>query len=167
VKLMKKKPAPKAPPKPAPKKRPAPEPVAAEHRVAIAGVALAVSYGRDRTERMELRGTATLNANAQAGSTRTTGFVVLAPKKGAKTANRVTCTPASLSRHLVFTLFVDESDLALFRELFVTGTGPENADPGVVFWARTVRQLEPGEACTEPVIEFGFRLDFAPPSGPH
>ena len=42
------------------------EPVSTEHRIAISGVALSVSYGRDRSERMELRGTATLNANATA-----------------------------------------------------------------------------------------------------
>ena len=59
-----KKPAPRPPAKPAPKKRAPAEPVAIEHRIAVTGVALAVSYGRDRTERMELRGTAALNAGA-------------------------------------------------------------------------------------------------------
>jgi hypothetical protein len=142
----KKKPA-KAAPKPAPRKRPA-ERVASEHRVAIAGIALAVGYGRDRTERMELRGTATVNANAAGGGTRTTGFVA----------------PASLNRNLAFTLYVDEADLDLLRAVFVTGTGPESADPALVFWARTVDPLDTAEAVTEPVTEFGFRLDFAPGS---
>jgi hypothetical protein len=158
----KKKPA-KAAPKPAPRKRPA-ERVASEHRVAIAGIALAVGYGRDRTERMELRGTATVNANAAGGGTRTTGFVTLALKKGAKIANRVTYAPASLNRNLAFTLYVDEADLDLLRAVFVTGTGPESADPALVFWARTVDPLDTAEAVTEPVTEFGFRLDFAPGS---
>ena len=165
MKLMKKKPSKPAPAKPAPKKRAAPEPTSIEHRVAVTGVALAVSYGRDRTERMELRGTASLNANAPDGGTRTTGFVALALKKGAKIANRVSYAPASLNRNLVFTLYVDEADLALLREVFITGTGPEGADPALIFWSRTVRQLD--AAGTEPVIEFGFRLDFDPaPSGP-
>ena len=159
MKLMKKRKP--APAKSASKKRPA-EPVSTEHRIAISGVALSVSYGRDRTERMELRGTATLNANVAAGSTRTTGFVALALKKGAKISNRVTYAPASLNRNLVFTLYVDESDLALFRELFVTGTGGEASDPALIFWARTVRPLATDEAGTESVIEFGFRLDFDP-----
>jgi hypothetical protein len=164
VKLMKRKPAPKTPPKPAPKKRAAPEPISIEHRVAITGVAMAVSYGRDRTERMELRGTATVNANAPAGGTRTTGFVALALKKGAKIANRISYAPASLNRNLVFTLYLDEADLALFREVFITGTGPEGSDPALVFWARTVHQID--DAGTEPVIEFGFKLDFDPaPAG--
>jgi hypothetical protein len=152
----------KPPAKPASKK-PAPvERVATEHRIAITGVAMAVSYGRDRTERMELRGTATLNANAANGGVRTTGFVALALKKGAKIANRVSYAPASLNRNLAFALYVDEGDLALFREVFVTGTGPETSDPALVFWARTMKALDTANPSTEPVTEFGFRLDFAP-----
>jgi len=172
VKLVKKKrPAPaKAPPAvkaPAPKpaaKKPArrAEPIAAEHRVTVASVALAVSYGRDRSERMELRGAATLNANGEGGGLRTTGLVVLTERKGAKIANRIAFAPASLNRNLVLSLFLDEADLALFRALFVTGTGPEAGDPAVVFWARTVEPLKADAAATEAVIEFGFRLDFDP-----
>ncbi len=67
----------KSDPRRSPHRRSAPSPYASEHRIAITGVALAVGYGRDRTERMELRGTATLNANATGGGTRTTGFVAL------------------------------------------------------------------------------------------
>lgn len=156
----KKKPPAKPAPKPAAKTRKPAEPVYIEHRVAVTGVALAVVYGRDRSERMELRGTATVNANASSGSARTTGFVALALKKGAKIANRVSYAPASLNRNLIFSLYVDEADLALFRELFVTGTGPEGSDPALVFWARTARQVD--DAGTEPVIEFGFKLDFDP-----
>jgi hypothetical protein len=164
---LKKKLAPKAPARAAPKKRAPAEPVFAEHRVAVAGVALAVSYGRDRSERMELRGTATLNANTPGAGTRTTGFVSLSLKKGAKIANRVAYAPASLNRNLALTLYVDEADLDLLRAVFVTGTGPEDTDPGLIFWARTARALDAAEAGTEPVTEFGFRLDFAPsPAGP-
>jgi hypothetical protein len=152
----------KPPAKLAPKKRAPVERVATEHRIAITGVALAVSYGRDRTERMELRGAATLNANASGGGVRTTGHVALSLKKGAKIANRVSYAPASLNRNLTVALYVDESDLALLREVFVTGTGPESADPALVFWARTVKPLDAAEASTEPVTEFGFRLDFSP-----
>jgi hypothetical protein len=152
----------KPPAKVASKKRAAVERVAAEHRIAVTGVALAISYGRDRTERMELRGTATLNANTAGGGTRTTGAVALSLKKGAKIANRVSYAPASLNRNLTFALYVDEADLDLLREVFVTGTGPESADPSLVFWARTVKPLDTAEIGTEPVTEFGFRLDFAP-----
>jgi hypothetical protein len=163
MKLARRKPKPVAKPAPAVKKRVRPaEPVAIEHRMAVASVALAVSYGRDRSERMELRGTATLNANTDAGSHRTAGAVILAGRKGAKSANRVTYAPSSLNRAFVLSLFLDEADLTLFRDLFITGTGPENADPGVVFWARTVHELKSDEASNEPVIEFGFRIDFAP-----
>jgi hypothetical protein len=162
---LKRKPPPKPQAKPAAKKRKPAEPISIEHRVAVTGVALSVSYGRDRSERMELRGTATVNANAPSGSVRTTGFVALALKRGAKIANRVSYAPASLNRNLVLTLYVDEADLNLFREVFVTGTGPEGSDPALFFWARTVRPIE--EAGTEPVIEFGYKLDFDPaPSGP-
>ena len=170
MKLAKRRPAPaKAPPAKAAAHKPVAkkparraEPIAAEHRVAVASVALAVSYGRDRNERMELRGSATLNANAEGGSVRTTGLVVLNARKGAKIANRIAYAPASLNRNLVLSLFLEEDDLALFRALFVTGTGPEAGDPAVVFWARTVEPLKADETATEPVIEFGFRLDFDP-----
>jgi hypothetical protein len=154
-------------PKPAPKKRAPAEPVFVEHRIAVASVALAVSYGRDRTERMELRGTATVNADTSGGGTRTTGFVTLSLKKGAKIANRVSYAPASLNRNLVFSLYIDEADLDLLRAVFVTGTGPADADPGLTFWARTPDLLDTGEARSAPVTDFGFRLDFAPaPTGP-
>ncbi|HVZ13251.1 MAG TPA: hypothetical protein VG894_02220 [Bauldia sp.] len=163
MKIARKKPKPAAKaPVPA-KKRPRPvEPIAIEHRIAVVSVALAVSYGRDRTERMELRGTATLNANVEEGGQRTAGVVILAARKGAKSANRIAYAPASLNRAFVLSLFLDEGDLALFRDLFITGTGPESADPGVVFWARTVHELKTDESGSEPVIEFGFRIDFAP-----
>lgn len=154
-------------PKPAPKKRAPAEPVFVEHRVAVASVALAVSYGRDRTERMELRGSATLNADMPGGGTRTTGFVALSLKKGAKIANRIAYAPASLNRNLVFSLYIDEADLDLLRAVFVTGTGQEDSDPALTFWARTQRALDAGEPGSEPVTDFGFRLDFSPaPAGP-
>jgi len=156
--------SPKAKPA-APKKRAPAEPVFVEHRIAVASVALAVSYGRDRSERMELRGTATLNADLAGGSTRTTGFVALSLKKGAKIANRVSYAPASLNRNLVFSLYIDEADLDLLRAVFVTGTGPVEGDLALAFWARTQRALDTAEAGSEPVTDFGFRLDFAPAAG--
>jgi hypothetical protein len=170
---LKRRPAPSAKatkpaPKPAtPKKRAPVEPVFVEHRIAVSSVALAVSYGRDRTERMELRGTATLNADIPGEGTRTTGFVALSLKKGAKIANRVAYAPASLNRNLVFSLYIDEADLDLLRAVFVTGTGNEDSDPALTFWARTQRALDAGEPGSEPVTDFGFRLDFSPaPVGP-
>jgi len=167
VKLVRKKLKPKVPAKPAVKRRTAAEPVFVEHRIAVASVALAVSYGRDRSERMELRGTATLNADMPDGGVRTTGFVALSLKKGAKIANRVSYAPASLNRNLVFSLYIDEADLDLLRAVFVTGTGPVEGDLALAFWARTQRALDIAEAGSEPVTDFGFRLDFAPaPTGP-
>jgi hypothetical protein len=170
---LKRRPAAKAPPARAPakppqaKKRAPAEPVFVEHRIAIASVALAVSYGRDRSERMELRGTATVNADTPGGGVRTTGFVALSLKKGAKIANRVSYAPASLNRNLVFALYIDEADLELLRAVFVTGTGPADADPALTFWARTQRALDTAESGSEPVTDFGFRLDFSPaPIGP-
>ena len=166
MKLVRKKLKPKAPAKPAVRRRPA-EPVFVEHRIAVASVALAVSYGRDRSERMELRGSATVNADLPGGGTRTTGFVGLSLKKGAKIANRVSYAPASLNRNLVFSLYIDEADLDLLRAVFVTGTGPVEGDLALAFWARTNRPLDTTEAGSEPVTDFGFRLDFAPaPAGP-
>jgi len=114
VKVAAKAPALKVPAKPAVKRRAA-EPVSVEHRIAVASVALAVSYGRDRSERMELRGSATVNADLPGGGTRTTGFVGLSLKKGAKIANRISYAPASLNRNLVFSLYIDEADLDLLR----------------------------------------------------
>jgi hypothetical protein len=51
--------------------------------------------------------------------------------------------------------------------VFVTGTGPADADPALTFWARTQRALDTAESGSEPVTDFGFRLDFSPaPTGP-
>jgi hypothetical protein len=161
-----KKPAKKAKPaaKTVPKSRAA-KPVPAEHRIAVTGVAVAVTYGRNRTEQFELRGTATLNAGSPEGTVRTTGLVVLSSAKGSK--NGLQYNPASLSRNLVLTVVVSEADLALFREIFVTGTGSEMSDPALVIWASTARQIRTDASDATPITEFGYRLDFDPaPMGP-
>ena len=159
-----KKPAKKSVARPAPKKR-TEKPVPAEHRIGVTGVAVSVTYGRNRTEQFELRGTATLNAGALEGMVRTTGLVVMSSAKGAR--NELAYNPASLSRNLVLTVVVSEADLALFREIFVTGTGSEMSDPALVIWASTARQIRADASDAAPITEFGYRLDFDPaPMGP-
>ena len=148
--------------KPASKARAA-KPVPAEHRIAITGVVVSVTYGRNRAEQFELRGTATLNAGAPEGMVRTTGLVVMSSAKGGK--NQLAYNPASLSRNLVLTVVVSEADLALFREIFVTGTGSEMSDPALVIWASTARQVRADVSDSVPITEFGYRLDFDPGPG--
>ena len=155
----KKKPAPA---KAALKKR-AEKPVPAEHRVAISGVAVAVTYGRTRTEQFELRGTATLNAGAPDDMVRTTGLVVMTSGKGGK--GELAYNPASLSRNLVLTVVVSDADLALFRDIFVVGTGSESTDPALVIWAATTRPVKTDASDALPITEFGYRLDFDPGPG--
>ena len=153
-----KKPA--AKPKPASKpkaKRAAPQP--AEHRIAVAGVGLSITYGKGRAETFELYGTATLNAGSPEVMVRTSGFSAFVAGKG---ANRIAYTPASLGRNLVLTVHADASDLALLRAIFVTGTGTEASDPGLTVWARTARPMKTDMPDEQPVSEFGFRLDFGP-----
>jgi hypothetical protein len=152
-----KKPAPKkAPAKPAAKKAP---PRPAEHRIAVANVGLAVTYGKGRAETFELYGTATLNVGDAEVMVRTTGFSAFIAGKG---ANRIAYAPAALGRNVVMTVHADASDLALLRAIFVTGTGTEASDPGLTIWARTARPLKIDMPDELPVTEFGFRLDFAP-----
>ena len=62
----------------------------------------------------------------------------------------------------MLTLLVDEADLALLREIFVTGTGSELSDPALTVWATTARPLTPDAPAAEPVLEYGYRLDFDP-----
>lgn len=144
----------------APKKRGKAAP--AEHRVSVAGVAVAVTYGKRRSEEFELRGTATVNVGVPEAMVRTTGFVSLAARAGAGTLGEIAYDPASLSRNLVLTLRVDDADLKLLRDIFVTGTGREGSDPGLIIWARTAAALPPSTSATLPVVEFGYRLDFDP-----
>jgi hypothetical protein len=151
----------KAAPKGAAKR--APKAVPAEHWIAVAGVALSVSYGKARAEQFDLRGTATVNAGVADGILRTTGIAELIARKG-KAANRVDHVPASLNRNLVFTLHLDPADLALLREVFVTGTTTGDADPALVVWVKTARPLATDAADSQPVTEFGYRLDFDPNS---
>ena len=136
-----------------------------EHRVAVTGVAVAVTYGRNRTEQFELRGTAILNAGSAERMVRTTGVVVMTSAKGGR--NELTYDPASLSRNLVLRVAVTDADLALLRDVFVTGTGSEMTDPALVIWAASPRPVTADTADTLPISEFGYRLDFDPaPAGP-
>jgi hypothetical protein len=155
-----KKPAPKpkaaAKTKPAAPKKPVPQP--AEHRIAVAGIGVSVTYGKSRGETFELTGTATLNAGNAEVMVRTTGFCAFVAGKG---ANRIAYTPSALGRNLVLIVHADAGDLALLREIFVTGTGTEASDPGLTIWARTARPLKTNTPDEAPVTEFGFRLDFA------
>jgi hypothetical protein len=151
----------KAAPKPAAKR--APKAMPAEHWIAVAGVALSVSYAKDRAEQFDLRGTATVNAGVADGILRTTGVAELIARKG-RAANRVDHLPASLNRNLVFTLYLDPADLALLREVFVTGTTIGDTDPALVVWVKTARPLATDAADSQPVTEFGYRLDFDPAS---
>ena len=153
----KKKPASKKPAKAAPKQlqrkaapKRAEKPVVTEHSVVVASVGVSVTYGRDRSETFELRGTASLNASTRDELVRTTGFVALASGKG---ASRIEYTPASLDRNLVFALFVNDADLALLREIFVTGTGSELSDPALTVWVRTAKPLKTDVPDSLPVLE--------------
>jgi hypothetical protein len=159
-KVAPKKPA-KAPPKSAAPKpsRPA-KPTIAEHRVAVAGVALHVRHGRGRSEELELRGTAAINVGAPESVVRTTGVVRLSASD--RSGNVLSYNPASLNRNLVLTLAVDDVDLALLRAIFVTGTGSELSDPALTVWATTMGPLAPDTASEAPILEFGYSLDFDP-----
>ena len=167
AKKPKKKPASKkAPPKTAGKSSPAkrttkPAPVATEHRITVASVAVHVRYGRERSEEFELRGTATLNVGSPESIVRTTGVVRLIGKGDAA----LSYNPASLNRNLIVTLLVDADDLALLREVFVTGTGSELSDPALTVWATTAAPLAPDAATEAAVVEYGYSLDFDPGPG--
>ncbi|CAN5155416.1 hypothetical protein BH10PSE9_BH10PSE9_13020 [soil metagenome] len=150
------KPKPVAKPKPAPVRKPAPQPT--EHRIAVGGVGVSVTYGKSRAETFELTGTATLNAGDAEVIVRTTGFCAFVAGRG---ANRIAYTPAALGRNMVLIVHADASDLALLREIFVTGTGTEASDPGLTIWAKTARPLKTDMPDDAPVTEFGFRLDFS------
>jgi hypothetical protein len=139
----------------------------AEHRIAVAGIAIHVGYGRDRSEEFELRGTAAINVGAPDSIVRTTGVARLVSRSSAKGAGTLGYNPASLSRNLVLTLFVEDADLDLLRAVFVTGTGSDTSDPALTVWATTAGSLAPDAPATEPVVAFGYSLDFDPgPMGP-
>jgi hypothetical protein len=141
---------------PAPQRRAA-KPTATEHRVAITSVAVHVRYGGSRSEEFELRGTATLNVGSPESIVRTTATVRL----GGKSA-KLAYNPASLNRNLAIALPVDDVDLALLREIFVTGTGSELSDPALTVWATTAAPVAPDEASEAEVVEYGYSLDFDP-----
>jgi hypothetical protein len=172
---MAKKPKPQRIAKPAPRKAGAKAPPraknrlpkreaapAAEHRIAVAGIAIHVGYRRDRAEEFELRGTATLNVGAPDSIVRTTGVARLVSRASGEGAGTLVHNPASLNRNLVLTLFVDDTDLDLLRAVFVTGTGSETSDPALTIWARTSGPLAPDAPATAGVVEFGYTLDFHP-----
>jgi hypothetical protein len=154
------KPRPKAKPAAA-KRQPAPPPV--EHRIAVASVSIVVAHGPGRVEKFELRGAATVNASLPDGGTRTTGEATVALKKGAKAGNSVAYDPASLNRNLVFTIFLDEADFALFNAVFVRNPG--GYDPGLRLWARTASAID-ASGGTHPAIDLGYRLDLVQTPGP-
>lgn len=155
----KKKPAAKTP---AAKRAPVPP---SEHRIAISGVSIAVTYGRDRHEQFELRGTAIVNSGSPEEMIRTTGFVAFVSGR-ARSAGEITHDPASLGRNLVLTVHVDQSDVALLREVFVTGTAALDApDPSLLVWAHTAQPLATDHTDSQPVSQFGFHLDLDPGPG--
>jgi hypothetical protein len=158
LKTKKPKPRPKAavPPKKAEKPK-AEKPVATEHRLAVASVGVRVRYGPERSEQFEFRGACAVNASATDGGVRTSGMASVSLRAGAKAASRIDYTPASLNRNLVLTLFLDAADLAIFRDLFVTNPG--GYDPGLTLWVKTARPLKTDAADSQPVSDFGYRLD--------
>ena len=151
-----KKPAPrKAPTRSAPRRAPAAAPV--DHRLVVASVGLAVSYAKGRVQHFELSGAAIANSSLPDGGTRISGLVRLGRKKGGKGSDSAAYDPASLDRNLVLTLFVDDDDFALFRDVFVRNPG--GYDPGIRLWARTARPFDTATAASQPVIAFGYSLD--------
>ncbi|MEO8667641.1 MAG: hypothetical protein ABI399_03940 [Bauldia sp.] len=148
------KPKPKARVVPA-RRAPAAPPV--EHRIAVASVGITVAYSPARAEQFELRGAGTLNASLPDGGTRTTGQATVILGRGARSGNSVAYDPASLNRNLIFTLFFDAADFALFHDVFVRNPG--GYDPGLRLWAKTAGPLDTADADTQPAIDFGYRLD--------
>ncbi len=135
-----------------------------EHRISVERVAISVSYGRDRQEQIELRGAATMNSGDAETTLRTKGFVAMVSGR-ARGTGEIAHDPAAKNGNLALTVYVEEADVALLREIFVTGTAAIDApDPALVIWARTAQPLARGESDTQPVTEFGFHLDLDPAS---
>lgn len=136
-----------------------------EHRISVERVAISVSYGRDRQEQIELRGAATMNSGDAETTLRTKGFVAMVSGR-ARGTGEITHDPAVKNGgNLALTVYVEEADVALLREIFVTGTAAIDApDPALVIWARTAQPLARGESDTQAVTEFGFHLDLDPAS---
>ena len=165
-KIAPRKAAPQAAPKTSRRaEKPPKTPVAAEHRIGVASIGVHVRHRRNRTEQFALRGAATVNVGAPDRIVRTTGLVMLVSRQAAGGANGLVYDPASLNRNLVLTL--DDADVALLREVFVTGTGSELSDPALTVWATTAKPLTPDAPAAEAVLEHGYCLDFdAGPMGP-
>jgi hypothetical protein len=138
----------------APAKR-APSAPPVEHRIAVASVGITVAFAPARAEQFELRGSGTVNASLPDGGTRTTGEATVILRKG-KSSNSVVYDPASLNRNLVFTLFLDEADFALFNAVFVRNPG--GYDPGLRLWAKTAKAIDTA-GDSQPAVDFGYRLD--------
>jgi hypothetical protein len=166
------KPKPKAKPAPAKARAPASAPAArsvsasaVEHRIAVASVGVTVVFMPERAEQFEMRGAGTVNSSSPGGGTRTTGQATVILRKGTKSENRVSYDPGTLNRNLVFALFLEEADFALFHDVFVKNPG--GYDPGLRLWAKTARPLDTSKADSQAALDFGYRLDLVQtPAGP-
>jgi hypothetical protein len=144
-------------------KRNAPAP-SVEHRLAVASVGVAVSYGPARSEQLEFRGAATVNATLPNGGTRSAGVASIVLRKGAKIAGTAAYNPASFNRTFELTLAMEEADFALFHDVFVKNPG--GYDPGLRLWVHTAEALDTEAGSDRPVTGFGYRLDLVQtPSG--
>jgi hypothetical protein len=134
----------------------------------VASVGLVIGYDVGRSERLELRGTALVNANDFDGGLRTTGFISIVPRGSARVENTVAYNPGALDRNLVFTLAAEETDLALLRELFVgqAGSRAGAANAVLTLWAKTARPFSRDGAADQRATGFGYRLDFPLSPGP-
>ncbi len=135
-----KKPAPrKAPARSAPARR-APAAAPVDHRLVVASVGLAVPTPRGGSSIRTVR-RGDCQRSLPDGGTRIVRLVRLGRKRGGKGSDSAAYDPASLDRNLVLTLFVDDDDFALFRDVFVRNPG--GYDPGIRLWARTARRSSP------------------------
>ena len=154
------RPAPVRPAAAAPAREAAPSHVSSapvEHRIAVASVGITVGYTPDRVEQFEMHGAGTVNHSSPGGGTRTTGQATVVLRKGQKSNNRVSYDPGTLNRNLVFTLFLEEGDFALFHDVFVKNPG--RYDPGLRLWARTAKPLDTSKADSQAALDVGYRLD--------
>ncbi len=149
--------------RPATKRASAAAPV--DHKLIVARVGVAVSHDKGRTQHFELAGAAIANSSLPDGGTRTSGLARINRKKGAKGSSSASYDPASLNRNLIFTLFLDQDDFDLFRDVFVRNPG--GYDPGLRLWVRTARPFDTATAASQPAVAFGYSLDLVQtPGGP-
>jgi hypothetical protein len=148
--------------RPAPAAKRADGPV--EHRLVVASIGISVTYASARAEALELRGTATVNASAGDKAARTGGVATIVLRKGARSDNRATYDPANFNRTFALSLAMDAADFDLFHDVFVKNPG--GYDPGLRIWVKTARQIDTEAGGTQPVVDFGYRLDLVQaPSG--